>query len=346
MHVLVTSAGRRVALVRAFQAALAGAGQVVAADVDRTAPALYAADAGVLVPPVTDPDYVDRLLDVVLAHQIRAVVPTIDPELPVLAAARPRLAAAGAEVLVMDPPAVAIAADKLATAELVARLGLGAPRTLLPPPDRELPLDLSLPVVVKPRHGSASQGVQICHTRAALVRALCGGDLVVQECLSGPEVTVDILGDLNGQVLAAVPRQRLKVRAGEVERGITIAAPALLNQAVIIAGALRPRGAINLQCFLTPDGPRFTEVNARFGGGYPLTQAAGVDFAALLCRCLRGEAIAPCLGAYQAGVLMLRFDDAVVLRAADLLPEQGAPGAAGGDCSDANGWPTGKEDGR
>lgn len=324
MNLLFTSGGRRVSLIQSFKAALGQRGRVYATDLDPTAPALYVADRGFLSPSVGDPGYMPYLIDLVRKHQVRAIIPLIDPEIPLIARASDQFAALGCRVLTMEAWAVDVSSDKWLTAQFFAKVGVPSPVTALPLEEKQLPTGLSLPLIVKPRTGSSAMGVSVCHSLDEVWTA-CDRtrDPILQELLEGEEVTVDVLGDLSGEVVNVVQRKRLKVRAGEVERGITIRDPRIEKLALQAAVALKPVGCINLQCFMTARGPVFTEINPRFGGGYPLTLAAGADFAGPLMKALAGEHVAPTVGSYETGVLLLRYDSAVILREKDLLHDQG-----------------------
>ncbi len=134
MDLLFTSAGRRAALIRAFQDAPGDGGRTYATDCDPTAPALYVADGAFLSPPADDPGYVPSLLEQVQRHRIRALIPLIDPEIPLPAAAAPAFAARGCTVLTMAPDSVETAADKWRTAHFFGQHAIPTPATFLPRP--------------------------------------------------------------------------------------------------------------------------------------------------------------------------------------------------------------------
>ena len=116
--ILVSSAGRRGALVAIFRRALAQLGlegPIVAADASGYSAAFHLADRGALVPPQSDPGFVDALLELFEREAIRLVIPTHDGELPLLAAARDRFAAIGATVSISDPATIEIGRDKFRT---------------------------------------------------------------------------------------------------------------------------------------------------------------------------------------------------------------------------------------
>jgi carbamoyl-phosphate synthase large subunit len=112
----------------------------------------------------------------------------------------------------------------------------------------------------------------------------------------------------------AIAHERLRVRAGEVEKGVTLRDPALLDLAWRLGRALGgASGALCFQARMDADGkPSIFEINARFGGGYPLVHRAGAHFT----RWLLEERLGLPRTAHdrwQDDVLMLRFDDAVFL---------------------------------
>lgn len=308
-------------------------GHIFAGDADPTAPTLHKADASVILPPVTDPSYIDILRDFCRKNEVRLVIPLIDPELEVLASAKEVLQQDGILAMVSDKSVIAKVQDKLQTAVLFSEVGLRTPRTI--PVKRgdgrsqhvargnscELIEVLGLPLVLKPRYGSSSKGVFVCSTPESVEGALreLQGEYVAQQYVDGVEVTSDVFGDGRGNVLSLVPRKRLKVRAGEVERGVTVADELFREDLLRLSEHLKPFGAINVQCFVSEHGPVYTEINGRFGGGYPLAHAAGARFPELIIRMALGEEPAPSLGQYEIGVVMSRYDEAIYTRAS-LLP--------------------------
>lgn len=310
MNVLVTSAGRRVSLVQAFgQAAHARGGAVMAGDASSLAPALYKADRAFRLPGVGEASYVPFLLELVRDNQIGLIVPTIDPELSVLAEHQEAFAEAGCTALVSSASFVELSGDKWLTREAFTAQGVGTPNSWLPEQlgSAELPSRL----FVKPRDGSASRDTYRAtpETLATILPRV--PNAIVQEELSGPEVTIDALLDLTGTPLHYVPRIRLRTLAGESIQGVTLADTDIrvwLEELLRAAARLGARGPITLQAFLTPQGPVLIEVNPRFGGGFPLAYAAGGHYPEWLLALLYGEAVTPKLGQYQVGLYMTRYN--------------------------------------
>lgn len=310
--------------MRAFKRAVSDLGCVFAADCDPTAPALFAADRGYILPKVSSPEYGRYLLELCLSNEINLVVPLIDPELPVLAREKATFLKHGIVLAVSDENVISIANDKLLTAQFFSSVGVPSPVTVdagsyLTNP--EIWPALHFPVVVKPKHGSAGQGMAVCFNHKDMeycCSKLPEGEAIIQEHLSGSEVTIDVFSDGSGNLIELVPRRRLKVRGGEVERGVTVDCGDFINYVASIVRALKPYGVINIQCFVTPTGPVFTEINARFGGGYPLADAAGACFPEMLVQLALGESIIPRIGQYKRNIVMTRYDSAFYARMEDV----------------------------
>ncbi len=163
------------------------------------------------------------------------------------------------------------------------------------------------PLIAKPRSGSAGIGVVHC----ASVSDLPEGDVVVQELAPGAEHTVDVLVLRDGRCRVAVPRRRLEVRAGEVSKGVTVRHEPLQALARAIAEALPGAyGVLNVQVFADGDELRVIEVNARYGGGFPLAYEAGARLPDWTIEELLGRP-STVTDDWREGLVMLRYDEAV-----------------------------------
>jgi carbamoyl-phosphate synthase large subunit len=308
--VLVAAAGRRTTLVRAFvEATGSRGGRTIAGDVDPLAPALYLADDAVRLPRTSDPDYVPALLDVVTRLGVSLIVPTIDTDLATLADSADRLREAGCRLALSSADFVAITGDKQRTAEAFASLGVRVPAWWLPPITD--PAALPEQVIVKPRRGSASVGVHRAgRDQLAAVVGLVD-DPIVQELLDGPEITIDALLDFAGRAIHYVPRRRIKTLGGESVEGVTLerdpAFEAWIVGVLEHAAALGAAGPLTLQAFQTTDGPVLTEINPRFGGGFPLALAAGAAYPDWLLDLVAGVTVRSRLGDYEPGLYMTRY---------------------------------------
>jgi carbamoyl-phosphate synthase large subunit len=308
-NILLSSAGRRTSLLKALRAAAHARGvRAFAADCDALAPALYLADEAFLLPRIRDEEFVPRLLDLIARQNIALVVPTIDTELPVLADLAQTGAAGACVLLVSSPEVIALSGDKWLMGEFFRARGVRTPRSWLP----EQALTAALPerIFLKPRDGSASQHAYAAR-RDELEHVLPRvPNAIVQERLEGREITIDALLDLAGRPIHLVPRVRIKTVGGESIQGVTLddaeLRPWLIGVLELLAAA-GARGPLTLQAFATPEGPVLSEVNPRFGGGFPLTQAAGGRYPEWLLSMLAGEPVEPCFGRYEKGLYMTRY---------------------------------------
>jgi carbamoyl-phosphate synthase large subunit len=318
-NILFLAAGRRVSLVRAFKQALAelgDAGLAITEDAVRSAPAHVVSDRQVALPRCTEPGYVEQLFGLCQREQVRMIVPLIDTVLPVLAPHRAAFERIGVASLVASPETIAIGHHKGRTGDFFRGHGFKTPHVFS---DAEI-ADLSernFPVFVKPPSGSSSIGaekVTSAHDLAYL-RARAP-NLLVMEQVTGPEYTVDVYVDLKGVPRCAVPRRRLEVRAGEVSKGLTVRDEAIIAPSLAIAARLPGAvGCITLQCFKRPNGEVcFIEINARFGGGYPLSWHAGANYPRWLLQEVRGDR-PDFLDRidWRDNLAMLRYDDELIV---------------------------------
>ncbi|HEY3782753.1 MAG TPA: ATP-grasp domain-containing protein [Fimbriimonadaceae bacterium] len=309
--ILITSAGRRVSLLRAFQEAAHPEGySVIAADCDPLAPCLQLADRGYLLPRIESPSYLDELRDVALRENVAAIVPTIDTELEFLAANHGEPAI---YPLVSLLPFVRLTLDKWETFKHFEAAGIAVPRSWLPD---SFPTNGPDKLFIKPRFGSASVNAFPCSVGGLLVALERVKNPVIQEFLESEEITIDALFDLQSNPIHYVPRKRLKTLAGESIEGVTVRVDSLaiwIEEVLSVCGRGGARGPITLQAFLTDRGPVLTEINGRFGGGFPLALAAGAEYPKWIIAMLKGEVVASRFGEYKAGLYMTRHSVEIFL---------------------------------
>ncbi len=294
-------------IVQAFRRAGA---TTVAADLNELSPALYHAELRAAVPPVDDPGYLAALAALVEEHDVDLIVPLTDLDHRVLAAHRDAL---GALVLLPGPETITLCEDKYEASRFFECHGLPTPRTWLPD---ELPDDVAFPVLVKARRGFGSRHIYRAadHEELAFFLRYTTAESMVQQVCEGVEFSIDVFCDLDSRCLGAVPRTMIESKGGESIKGMTIRDEELIEHGSRVAEALRIVGPANIQCFREPDGSLpVTDVNPRFGGGFPLPTAAGSGYPELALALARGECPEPRFGEFREGVLMTRFFSQVIL---------------------------------
>jgi carbamoyl-phosphate synthase large subunit len=321
----VSSAGRRVALIECFRADAAELGlplRVLAADANPDwSAACRVCDAAYRVPRCTTEEFILALLALCKREQVDLVIPTIDPELEPLAAARPQFQALGTRVAVSSVEMVRMARDKFETARWLAEHGIPSPKTVRLAELLAQPEHWSWPVLLKPVNGSSSIGLVTASTPEQ-ARALAdeNREYIAQNLLRGREYTVNLFFSEQGALRAAVPHWRCEVRAGEVSKGVTERHKGLMKVADRLEQVLT--GASGALCFQAivgaDDQPVVFEINARFGGGYPLAHRAGARFSKWLLQEIVGLPWSEQSG-WEEGIMMLRYDGAV-FRKQNVLP--------------------------
>jgi carbamoyl-phosphate synthase large subunit len=243
---------------------------------------------------------------------VQLVVPLADLDHGVLAGARDKLG--GALVLVAGEDAIRRCSDKYEAHLFFQQQGIGSPATWLA---EDAPADLAFPVLVKARKGFGSRHIYRAHDAEELAFFLSytTADSMVQTVCRGEEFSIDVFCDLESRCVGAVPRTMIESKGGESIKGASIKDWELIEFARVVAETLGLVGPGNVQCFREPDGKLLvTDVNPRFGGGFPLPTAAGSQFPQLALALAAGERLEPRLGEFTEGVVMTRFFSEVILR--------------------------------
>jgi carbamoyl-phosphate synthase large subunit len=326
-NVLITAASRRVLLVQAFQAALRSGptrGHVIATDISAYSPAVHVADRAYRVPLASESCYVDTLLALCETERISLFVPTIDDELPVCGAAIESFLARGVFPACSSVTTALVCNDKLATCAMLRMKGVPAAATWLP---GELPAQPEFPLFIKPRVGRGAVDAYPVRSARELAFFLDYVETpIVQEYLEGPEFTIDVLCDAAGRPLSIVPRERVVIRSGVIDRGRTVKSAALIDLAVAVCETLTFVGPLNIQCRMRGGVPTVFEVNPRFSGGIPLTIAAGADFPRMLVEMASGFPMTPSIGEFRDDLWISKFEAAVfVAGSGHELPQAATP---------------------
>jgi carbamoyl-phosphate synthase large subunit len=118
--------------------------------------------------------------------------------------------------------------------------------------------------------------------------------------------------------LSIVPRERVVIRAGVIDRGRTVNDLRLIRLAEAACAAIRFAGPINIQCRMRYEKPVIFEINPRFSGGVPLTIQAGADFPSMLIKLAMGRRVEPCIGSFKDDLWMTSFESSFFLDGATL----------------------------
>lgn len=251
-------------------------------------PGFTSCDETVLMPDIASPGYRDAVRRLVATHHIDAILSFSDPDVAALSTMRAELAAGGVSCFFPGPELARMGYDKLETAGWASLRGIAVPATLVDP--RRAIETLGLPLIRKPRFGSASIGVAIVrHERDLLPPQHDTTEYIYQEFIAGEEVNVEICGDLSGRPMGVSAWKKLLSRNGETELAVTQRRQDLIDYGIDLAEKARIIGPCDVD-IIDREGRLFLiEFNMRFGGGYPVSHLAGAAFPELLIRAQRGE---------------------------------------------------------
>ena len=329
MNILFTCAGRRTYLLKYFKENLSEGDKIVATDMQLSAPALQVADVKIQVPAVYDPVYVNITLRICEEQKIDALFSLNDLELPILAENKARFETIGVKVVVSDPKVIDIAFDKYKTAQWVESLGLTAPKTYVRLEDCKKALEageIAFPLFMKPRWGSGSIGLESIADleeldiyygllmkkikKTILATASVGDEyIMIQEKLTGSEFGLDIMNDLDGKNIGVSVKQKLAMRAGETDKAVTVDLPEVREMGRKIGEALGHIGNLDVDIMQRADGAYCVlELNPRFGGGFPFSYEAGVNFPKALIQMIKGESFDPQMLAPEYGRMFSKND--------------------------------------
>ena len=330
LNLLFTCAGRRNYLINYFKEAIKGQGQIFTADMSTSAPAMVDADVAIVVPSIYDDNYITALKDIVKAHQIDAIISLNDLELPILSKHKDDLEKTGVKVIISSESVIDIAFDKMKTFDFISEIGLKTPQTYTSIKIAKEEIyngTLKFPLVVKPRWGSASIGIDFPETeeeldlafrlqhiklKKSILNTASGQDLdnaiLIQEKMNGQEFGMDIVNDFEGNYYGTFVREKVNMRSGETDKAVSVIDSRFENIGRIISKNLKHVGNVDCDVFVANNELYILELNPRFGGGYPFSHEAGIDTTAIYIEWLKGNTDVSKFNQYKAGKMFSKCD--------------------------------------
>ena len=315
MNILLSCAGCRNYLIEYFKTALAGSGQVFACDSNPHAVSLQEADRVFIMPRSSDPEYFERLLAICEQNQIGLLISLNDLELPLLAQHRDQFLAIGTIPMISAPETIDICFDKWKTYQFLTDNNIPTPKTYLSLADARAAIasgELTFPLVIKPRWGTGSIGIEFPHNDEELelayrfVKIRLGRTILaaassidpdhcvlIQEQIIGQEYGVGMINNLEGEYVTTFVKRKLSMRAGETDRATTVRDPQITKIAEKISRTLKHVGNLDCDIFAGSQGYCVLELNPRFGGGYPFSHVAGANIPAALIAWASGKPTDP-----------------------------------------------------
>jgi len=324
VNILILSCGTRNKIVQYFKRALTAedgtrTGKVIATDMSTIAPALYEADGYYIVPRITADDYMETILDICQKEKIRGVLSLIDPELSLLTQHKAKFENSGVTIIGSSYELCELSLNKMAMYHWLNEHGYRTARSYK---NKEFFFEelqqgkITYPVFVKPVCGSASLEISKVQDQAILDVLMTHNDnLMIQEYLLGQEIGADVYIDmLSGEIVSIFTKKKLVMRAGETDKAVSFKDERLFSLIERFVGEAGYRGQIDIDLFEVEGEYYISEVNPRFGGGYPHAYECGCDHMKMIINNLEGISNDPVVGEYLPDVYMMKYNEVMIKR--------------------------------
>ncbi|WP_232623020.1 ATP-grasp domain-containing protein [Pareuzebyella sediminis] len=311
MTVLFTCAGRRNYLINYFKEVIGHSGKVIAIDSHYAASTFADADIAIQVPPLRAEGYISVVKKIIEQHKVDLVIPLNDLELYIISKHREELNALGARVIISNAEVVDRCGDKWLTYKFLSSQGISTPKTYLKLDALLKALaanEVAYPIILKPRWGSGSIGIEEATNEKELyllyellklkINKSILKDLahtpneefiILQEKISGEEYGVDVINDFEGNYFGAFARKKIAMRSGETEKAISVIDERIDKVSQRVSKAMGHVGIMDCDYFIMGEKIYVLEMNPRFGGGYPFTHEAGLNLPAIYLAWFNGD---------------------------------------------------------
>lgn len=319
MNILILSSGTRNKIVQYFKKTLIGKGRVICTDMSNLAPSIYEADKFYTVPRMTAPGYLDVILDICKKEKIDGVLSLIDPELSLLAENRERFEAVGTTVIGSSYDLCEMSLDKSLMYNWLKDHGYKCAKSYTVKEEFYEDVEAGItkyPVFVKPARGSASIAISKVYDKETVELLFAHSEgLMIQEFLDGQEIGADVYIDMvSGEIISIFTKKKIVMRAGETDKAESFKDEKLMELIKKFVSEAGYRGQIDIDIFDVNGEYYISEVNPRFGGGYPHAYECGVNHMDLIINNLEGKKNTSIIGEYEEGLYMMKYNEIMVRR--------------------------------
>jgi carbamoyl-phosphate synthase large subunit len=317
-NVLILSCGTRNKVVQYFKEAFKGYGDIICTDCSPYAPALYDADRHYVVPRITAPGYMEVIFDICKKENIKGVLSLIDPELSMIAQYEKEFNEIGVIVIESSYELCERTLDKWEMYKWMKSHNYKCAKSYIDINEFKQAVsngEISFPVFVKPAKGSASISISKAYDMETVELLYSHGEyMMIQELMDGQEIGVDCYIDLvSNEVVSIFTKKKLVMRAGETDKAISFSDDELFAQVEKFVVENGFRGQIDIDIFEINGEYYFSEVNPRFGGGYPHAYACGADHMSLIRNNLLGKANPRNIGNYATNKVMMKYNEIKII---------------------------------
>lgn len=317
-NILITSCGRRSELIKYFKEQFIEKGNIVVTDCDKLAPAIYYADKYYITSKITSENYINEILEICKKEDINGILSLIDPEIELLGRYKDKLNKLGVMLIASDFQHSSIFFDKYKAYLFFREHGFECAKTYIDISEFKIELEQGLikfPVFIKPRRGSASLGItKVNNLKYLEILFEIQKDMIIQEFIDGQEYGVDGYIDLiSKKIVSIFIKEKIKMRAGETDKGISIKNKELFLIIENLLKLSKLKGPVDIDVFNVNGRWIISEINPRFGGGYPLAYQCGEKFPEYIYNNLKLFGINRDIGNYEEGKYMLKNDTVIII---------------------------------
>lgn len=317
MNILLLSCGTRNKIIEYFKKTIQEGDKIIATDCSELAPALYIADKHYIVPKITEPEYINTIIKICKKEKIDGVLSLIDPELSLLAQHKNEFVDIGTMVIGSSYELCEISLNKMKMFQWLSNKGYNCARSYIDKIDFYNDLsngEMFFPVFVKPICGSASMAISKVEDKETIDLLFNrNSNLMIQEFLDGQEIGADVYIDMiTGEVISIFTKKKIAMRAGETDKAVSFKDNTLFEFIEKFVIEMGYRGQIDIDIFEINGEYYISEVNPRFGGGYPHAYECGANHMKYICNNLKGLSNTPEIGEYENDVFMMKYNEVLI----------------------------------
>lgn len=174
---------------------------------------------------------------------------------------------------------------------------------------------INYPVFVKPAKGSASIAISKVYNKETLELLFANSEgLMIQEFLNGQEIGADVYIDLiSKEIISIFTKKKILMRAGETDKAESIKDDKLFTLIKSFVSEAGYMGQIDIDIFNVNGEYYISEVNPRFGGGYPHAYESGANHMQMIINNLNGTRNESVIGDnYQEGIYMMKYNEILI----------------------------------
>ena len=319
MNILILSSGTRNKIVQYFKKTIGDNGMVICTDMSDLAPSLYEADKYYIVPKITASNYIDVILDICKKDNISGILSLIDPELSLLAKHQEKFKKIGTTVIGSSYELCEMSLNKFEMYKWLLKHGYKCAKSYMDKEEFYVDVEagkISYPVFVKPARGSASIAIsKACDKETVELLFKKNEDLMIQEFLDGQEIGADVYIDpISKKVVSIFTKEKIKMRAGETDKARSFKDKELFELISRLIEKIGYQYMIDMDIFKIDNDYYISEINPRFGGGYPHAYESGVKFTKFVINSINNVENQSHIGEYEENIYMMKYNEIMIKR--------------------------------